>query len=230
MASSFLLELDTTAPGSPAVVIEAGATFTIDRDVDLAISTSDGDTTGYSMKIYGDVDDAFATSEYRAIEANAPWISFAATKSVRVSSGDGSKTIRIKIRDDVNNASSEATDAITLDTTAPQVTVTSGPTPNVISKQTGKRTSTFIWESDAAFEEYKIKVVSAGTDAHTAGTQIPTTAGSTNMSGTAGGYPATTGITSTIDGADLESASAGDGNKRVKVFVKDAAGNWSINS
>jgi len=230
MASSFLLELDTTAPGSPAVSINSGATFTIDDDVTLGISTSDGDTTGYSMKIYGDVDDSFATSEYRASEANAPWITFNGTKSVRLSATDGSKTVRVKIRDDVNNVSSEATDSITLDTTAPQVTVTSGPTPNTISKQTGKRTSTFDWQADAAFEAYKIKVVTNASDAHTAGTQIPTTAGSTNMSGSAGGYPATTPITSTIDGADLETASAGDGNKRVKVFVQDAAGNWSINS
>ena len=48
------------------------------------------------------------------------------------------------------------------------------------------------------------------------------------MSGEALNYPATTGITSVIDGRDLETASAGDGVKVVKVFVKDDAGNWSV--
>ena len=32
----------------------------------------------------------------------------------------------------------------------------------------------------------------------------------------------------TINGADLETASAGDGVKIVKVFVKNAAGTWSV--
>jgi hypothetical protein len=34
-------------------------------------------------------------------------------------------------------------------------------------------------------------------------------------------------ISCTINGADLETASSGDGAKIVKVFVKDASGNWS---
>jgi hypothetical protein len=32
----------------------------------------------------------------------------------------------------------------------------------------------------------------------------------------------------TIKGTDLETASAGDGAKTVKVFVQDLAGNWSV--
>jgi hypothetical protein len=43
-----------------------------------------------------------------------------------------------------------------------------------------------------------------------------------------GSFPATTGIDSMIDGRDLETASAGDGTKIVKVFVRDDANNWSI--
>ena len=61
-----------------------------------------------------------------------------------------------------------------------------------------------------------------------AGTLIPTTGGSINTSGNEGNYPATTNIQVTINGTDLESASTGDGVKIVKVFVKTAAGIWSV--
>jgi len=228
MATNFELTLDTTAPAGPSISIDGGATYTGDVDVVCSLDTSDGDDTGYQVKIYGDVDDSFATSEYRALEANAPWVSMAATKNVRLSSGDGSKTVKIKIRDTVWNVSSEATDSITLDTSIPVPTISAGPDLTRISKVTGKDVSAFSWQVDVGFEEYKIKVVPATNSLHSAGVQIPTTAGSTNMSGAAGSYPATTNINSTIDGADLETADAGDGAKIVKVFVKDIAGLWSV--
>lgn len=226
MPTNFLLTLDTTAPQGVTLSIDSGATYTIDRDVLAAIGSSDPDLTGYTVKIYGDVDDAAAPTQYRATEANAPWISLASPHAVRLSTGDGVKTVRIKLRDDVNNVSAEITDTITLDTSAPVPNVTAGPTPSKISKQTGKDISSFTWAPDVAIVAYKVKVVSAAGDAHTAGTQIPTTAGSTNMTG--GAVGAGSPITSTINGADLETASAGDGAKRVKVFVQDAAGNWSV--
>lgn len=228
MASSVTITLDTTVPGGVTVTAEGGAAQTTDLDIDLAIACSDGDTTGYSMKIYGNVDDAFDTANYRAAEANAPWISFSTTKSVRVSTGDGTKTIRVKVRDTVGNASTEATDTITLNTAVPVVTVTAGPTAAKISKVATFDSSQFTWQSDLGFDEYKVKVVASSSDAHTSGVQVPTTAGSGNVAGTATGYPAATGIVTTIKGADLETASAGDGAKIVKVFVKDATGAWSI--
>ena len=58
--------------------------------------------------------------------------------------------------------------------------------------------------------------------------RIPVTSGSTNTSGTEGGYKADTAINVTINGADLEAASSGDGVKIIKVFVKNAAGTWSV--
>lgn len=228
MATNFTVTLDTTGPGSPSVSIDGGAAFTGDVDVVLTIGTGDGDTTGYQVKIYGDVDDAFATGEYRALEANAPWVSYGTSKNVRLSAGDGSKTVKIKIRDDVFNESTEATDAITLDTSIPVPNITVGPDVTKISKVSGKRTVSFSHQADATFDEYKVKVVPATNSLHTAGTQIGTTNGSTNMSGSAGGYPATTNINSTIDGRDLEAADTGDGDKIIKVFVKDASGNWSV--
>lgn len=59
-------------------------------------------------------------------------------------------------------------------------------------------------------------------------TVIPTTSGSTNTSGSEGGYEADTNIQVTINGTDLETASSGDGVKIVKVFVRNAAGTWSV--
>jgi hypothetical protein len=230
MASYISLTLDTTAPGGVSVTVNGGDAATSDDDVTLTIATTDdgGSPTGYQMKVYGDVDDDEAQSEYRAAEGDAPWISFATSKSVKLSSGDGSKTVKVKVRDDVGNASSEATDSITLDTSVPVVTVTSGPSAAKISKVSSFDTVTFDWEADAGFDEYKVKVVATTGAAHSTGTQIPTTAGSSNVSGTAGDYPAETTITTTIKGADLETASAGDGAKVLKVFTKDENGFWSV--
>lgn len=228
MASYVEVILDTAGPGGVTVSLDSGAVYTTDVDVVAAIDTTDSDDTGYQVKIYGDVDDSHAPSEYRALEANAPWVSIAATKNVRLSSGDGSKTVRIKIRDTVQNVSSEATDAITLDTTLPTVTVQSGPDVPRISKVTGKDKMQFTWQSNQQYDEYKVKVVPATNSIHTAGTQVPTTQGSSNVGGTAGNYPATTNVTTEVDGEDVETASAGDGNKIVKVFVMDDAGNWSV--
>lgn len=88
--------------------------------------------------------------------------------------------------------------------------------------------SAFSFSANADFEEYKIKVVPSESSLENAGTQIPVTSGSTNTSGTEGGYKADTAINVTINGADLEAASSGDGVKIIKVFVKNAAGTWSV--
>ena len=69
-------------------------------------------------------------------------------------------------------------------------------------------------------------VVPSVSSEHTAGTQIPTTGGSTNMSGNTQ-TAASTAVNCTIYGADLETASSGDGTKIIKVFAKDLNGNWS---
>lgn len=229
MASYVEIQLDTTAPSGHSVSIAGGALYTTGRDVVLTLTSPDADTA--QVKIYGDVDDSFAPTEYRATEANAPWVTFAGTKNVRLSSGDGSKTVKIKVRDDVWNVSSEATDSITLDSTLPVVTVQSGPTPDKISKVSGKDVSTIVWQSDSQYDAYKVKLVPATTSLHSEGTEIPATGGSTNVSGSTANQPADTNVTTEIDGDDLETAAGGggnDGDKIVKVFVQDDAGNWSV--
>lgn len=229
MASHVTITLDTTAPSGHSVSIDGGALYATTRDVELTLFSPDADTT--QVKIYGDVDDAFAPTEYRALEADAPWVTFTTLKNVRLSTGDGSKTVRVKFRDDVWNVSLEATDSITLDTTVPVVTVQSGPTPAKISKVSGKSASVIIWQSGSQYDAYKVKLVPNSSSLHSEGTQIPTTAGSINVQGAVADRPADTNVSTTIEGADLETAAGGPGNdgaKVIKIFVQDDAGNWSV--
>ena len=219
MASYFNLTLDTTAPSGLTLQINDGALYATSTAVKLTIGVSDEQTTGYQMKIWG-IDGV-------AEEESASWETFATSKSVNLTSGDGLKTVHIKVRDDVGNESAEVTDDITLNTTVPVVTVT-GPDKSKISKIAGFNQSVINFTSDVEFDEYKVCVVPANSSEQDAGTLIPTTGGSINTSGNEGNYPATTNIQVTINGTDLESASTGDGVKIVKVFVKTAAGVWSV--
>ena len=226
MASYFNITLDTLAPSGSTFSINNADTYTTTSAVTAYFGTVDANTTGYQIKIWGAVDIA-ENADIQTLEVNSAWVAYSASAAVKLSAGDGSKTLYAKIRDDVYNETSELSDSITLDTTAPVVTITTAPDVSRISKVAGKREVTFTWQSDVQFDEYKIKVVATSGDLHTDGTTIAETY-STNMSGTSLNYPATTGIQSVIDGRDLETASAGDGAKVVKVFVKDDAGNWSV--
>jgi hypothetical protein len=231
MANFFNLTLDTTGPANVTVTLAGGAQYATDQLINASVSTADTPTTGYQMKVWGDLDITWAISNgllpngaSTSTEANALWITFATARQLRLSAGDGNKTIYCKVRDDVYNPSAQASDSITLDTTRPEVTIT-GPDVNRISKQSGKNISSFSFVVDSAYQAYKVKVVASTGAAHDTGVQIPTAGGSTNMSGAAG-----TGVTPvecTVTGADLETASSGDGSKIIKVFVQDAAGNWS---
>ena len=226
MASYFTVTLDTTAPAGVDISLAGGAATTGVQAITATIGTSDGDTTGYTMKVWGDVDTG-ANANIQATEGASSWITYSTSQAVTLSTGDGSKTVNVRIRDDVWNESASDSDSITLDTSAPTPSITSGPDVTRISKIAGKRTVTFQWQADVTFEEYKVKVVPATNSIHSAGTTLATTNGSTNVAGNAGGYPATTNITTTVDGRDLDVASSGDGSKIIKVFVRDATNNWS---
>ena len=219
MASFFNLILDTLAPAGLALQLNSGATYATSSTVTASISVSDADTTGYQMKIWG--------IKAAETETDASWETFAASKSIVLTNGDGLKTVHIKVRDDVGNETAAVTASITVNTAVPVVTIT-GPDKSRISKVTGFDTCAFSFTVDGAFEEYTVRVVPSASSLHDAGTEIPTTGGSTNTSGSAGGYKANTAINVTVKGADLEAASSGDGTKIVKVFVKNAAGTWSV--
>lgn len=218
MASYFNLTLDTIAPAGLSISINDDALYTTTAAVTLKTTVTDADTTGYQMKIWG-----IASAEN---EADASWETFVGEKSIVLTDGDGLKTVHVKVRDDVGNESAEATDDITLNTAVPAVTIT-GPDKTKISKVEGFNKAVISFTVDVAFVEYKVCVVPATNSAESAGTVIPTTGGSENTSGT-GTYAASTPISVTISGADLETASSGDGEKIVKVFAKSETGTWSV--
>jgi hypothetical protein len=224
--STVLLYLDTVGPAGITASINAGASTTVSRDVTLGITTSDPDPAGYTIKVWGNVDPA-ANANIQATEGASSWISWTTAQAVRLSTGEGTKTLNVKVRDTVNNESSSASDTIVLDTTTPVVT-TGTPDASRISEQPTKDTAAFTFQSTEAYEEFKVKVVPATNSPESAGTQIPTAAGSTGVSGSAGGYAANTNRTVTIKATDLKTASAGDGQKIVKVFVREASGTWSV--
>lgn len=170
------------------------------------------------MKVWG-IDGASS-------EDSASWETFASTKSIALSTGDGLKTVYVKVRDDVCNETAAISATITLDTSVPAVTII-GPDVSRISKTAPKNVATFSFTSDVAFTEYKIKVVPSKSSLHDAGTLIGTVNGSTNMNAT-GSFKASTAISCKIYGKDLEIASSGDGEKIIKVFVKNAHGTWSV--
>lgn len=221
MPGTFQLVLDTTGPGGVTIVLDAGnPAWSLDNVVSALVGTTDPDTTGYQVKFWGDVAGV-------PDEATATWQNFnAAGINVTLTAGDGAKTVYCRVRDDVWNTSAVANDTITVDTTAPVITISAGPDAAKISKVAGKDTSVVQWSSDSALQAYKVKVVPNTNSLENAGTVIPAAGGSTNVTG--GAVAAGTTITTSINGTDLESASAGDGTKIVKVFGQDLAGNWSV--
>lgn len=219
MASFFNLILDTLAPAGLALKLNNGATYATSNTVTASITLTDETKSGYQMKIWG--------VKSAASEADASWETFAASKSIVLTDGDGLKTVHIKVRDDVGNETAAVTASITVNTAVPVVTIT-GPDKGRISKVSGFDTCAFSFVSDVDFEAYVVKVVPSTSSLNTAGTQIPTTDGSSNTSGSTGGYKKNTAIDVTIKGADLATASSGDGTKIIKVFVKNAAGTWSV--
>ena len=214
MASYFNLTLDTLAPTISAFTINNGASVTTSTTVTLNITSADA----AAMKIWG--------INGVATEAAASWETFASSKSVALTSGDGSKTVYIKVRDSVYNESSASSATITLSTAIPTSTIT-GPDVSVISEQSGKNVATFSFQSSMALKAWKVKLVPANNSTEDAGTQIGTTNGSTNMTGTT--LAANTSKQCTINGSDLSVAAGGaDGTYIIKVFGQASANNlWS---
>nr|DAM33884.1 MAG TPA: hypothetical protein [Caudoviricetes sp.] len=218
MASYFNLTLDTLAPQGLTIKLNNGSQYTTNKTVQLAVNVTDESADGYQMKVWG--------INGVANESDATWETLANIKNVTLSTGDGLKTVYVKVRDDVYNETAAASTTITLDTSVPSVTII-GPDVSKISKTSPKDVATFSFTSNTAFTEYKIKVVPSNSSLHDAGVQIGTANGSTNMSAT-GTFKASTAISCKVYGKDLEAASSGDGEKIIKVFVKNTVGTWSV--
>lgn len=220
MASFFNLILDTTSPQSLSLKINNGAQYTTTTEVNLSIAVADEVTTNYQMKIWG-----IASAED---EGSASWETFTTSKTVELSTGDGQKTVYIKVRDDVYNETSAVSAQIILNTVVPTVTIV-GPDVAKISKVSGKNASSFTFTSNVTIIAWKVLVVKSTDALHNAGTnvQIPDSGGSENMQGSTT-TTAGDSVSCTIYGEDLETASSGDGTKIVKVFVQNEAGTWSV--
>ena len=190
MASYFNLTLDTLAPQGLTIKLNNGSQYTTSKAVQLAINVTDESADGYQMKVWG-IDGI-------AKESDAVWETLANVKDITLPTGDGLKTVYVKVRDDVYNETAVTSTSITLDTSVPAVTII-GPDVSRISKTSPKDVATFSFTSDVAFTEYKIKVVPSKSSLHDAGTLIGTANGSTNMTAT-GTFKASTAISCKIYG------------------------------
>lgn len=93
MASYFNLTLDTTGAVSPSISIESGATYATQQLVNCTISTSDSITTGYEMKIWGNVDESYNTN-IKATDTNTTQIVDTHTESKNMTSDTQYRTLK----------------------------------------------------------------------------------------------------------------------------------------
>ena len=234
MASFFTIILDTIAPATTAIKIDGGSSYVSDpeRLCTVSITTGDAATTGYQMKIWGNVDVSYNTN-IAATETDAKWISYEESKQIKLSTTDGVKHIYCKLRDDVGNESSVVSAQTILDTQVHTVTIGSQSVQK-ISAVAGYDTVTFtFYVSDTnpdttSFIEYKVCCVASESVPAEEAVAIGTTGGSVNMSGT-GIFPFDEPISCTLKTADLvaTAAGAGDGSKIIKVYAKAQDNSWS---
>lgn len=220
---------------------EATITVKVDDVEESNVTISNGQVTFTNG---APADEAVITVDYTKtvlLEADAAWEAYSAsfTKPIdrAATLAAGTATVYAKIRDDVHNTSTAASDTATIDVTAPIVTIQSitlgdGSYTTVpqykISNETGRDTVTVIFQSDEAFVAWKAVKVSDGGDAAGASTNvaIPETHGSTTHAESVS-IAANTNTTCVIKGDDLAAAVTDDGAYTIKIFVQDASGNWS---
>ena len=237
MSSYINLTLDTIAPSGLSVLLNSGASHTAVTAVKLNVTCGDADTTGYQMKIWG-------TAE-APTESDASWETFVSEKTITLPTGDGTKTVYIKIRDDVWNESVAVSDTIILRTVVPVVDL-SNVTLSRLSEKEGKNITTFraaIGGDINAVNELRLAIVeninatvndetnkflvfSAGETAN--GSKVKDYEQKiidiNDCSVIIGDY-----VYFTLTSADILALSPGDGVKIIKVFAKDSeTGSWSV--
>lgn len=225
--------LDTTKPANPTITIAGGQAFATAQLVNIALNTDDTDKTGYEMLIWGDVDPAYDT-KVQATEGASQWQAYQANPQIKLKAitnvnGDPeTKTINIRIRDDVRNPSDVVFDTISLDTSIPTVLIVQGLDVTKISRQAQKDTASFQFSCNQSYVAFKVKLVGGTGATESQGTPIPTAGGSTGVTGS-GTFTSATVNTVTLKTADLETAGANiNGANIIKVFVQEQAGTWSV--
>ena len=122
----YIITLSSGSGPSGSITINSGAAYTKSTAVTLNLSATDNiGVTGYYLSTSSTKPSATATG-WTSVTSTA---SYSANVSYTLSSGDGSKTIYAWYKDSAGNVSATASDSITLDTTAPAITITS-PTSN----------------------------------------------------------------------------------------------------
>ena len=113
---------DTTAPTNTSITINSGASYTNSTAVTLTLSATDSvGVTGYYLSTSSSTPVASA-SGWNSVTSTT---SYSGSASYPLTSGDEQKTVYVWYKDAAGNVSSSASDSITLDTTAPIVTITS---------------------------------------------------------------------------------------------------------
>ena len=234
MANYVNITLDTIGPSGVSVLINGDSDKATSSAVSLAIGCSDADTSGYQMKIWGTAD---APSE-----AEAAWETYQAAKNVTLPSGDGLKTVYVKVRDDVWNESAAASDTINLYEKLPSITGLS-VNKSKISFAEGQNVSIGSFYVDEDVDAVKIMLVQSINDSYDAATNIaiPCTNGS-KIETDDGDLACVDGVLISQEkvgsakglgfvlyAQDISTVAPGDGVKIVKVFVRSAGtGSWSV--
>ena len=188
---------DTTAP-SGSVSINSGASYTNSTTVTLTLSATDSvGVVGYYVSTSSSTPVASASGWNSATSTT----SYSGSVSYTLASGDGSKTIYVWYKDFGGNVSSSASDSITLDTTAPIVTITS-PTSDPYTSTS----STVSLEGSSSDTTSGVKEVTWSSDKGSSGT-----ASGTNY-------------------WSISSVSLSTGDNKITVTAKDNAGNTSTDT
>lgn len=124
--------VDTTSPSSNSISINSGATYSTSTGVTLTFSS-----TGASQMMISE-DSGFS---------GASWETYSTSKSFTLSTGEGTKTVYAKFKDESGNTSSSVSDSIVLDTINP--TLGSFVTPRDYTKDDNKPTLTFKKATDS---------------------------------------------------------------------------------
>lgn len=226
MASSFKLTLDTTAPVFASVDLNSGLPVTGTQLVSL-VATIEEELAlikGFQYKIWGDLDPE-ANEHFQTTEEESDWVNWpteedSLIKELTLLTGDGSKTVFFKVRDDVWNESATEELSVELDTTVPVITITSGPSVPKISEVATKDTATFTFKSNEAIVDWEVRVVPSEGSNHEAGSVLIPEGG--------GAVEAETNQEVSITGTELQTSVGGDGKYIVKVFGRNENGLWSL--
>jgi hypothetical protein len=106
---------DTTAPSSPSVSIDSGASSTTSTSVTLALSATDNvGVTGYYASETSTTPSASATG-WTSVTSTT---SYSANVSFTLSTGSGTKTVYVWFRDAAGNTSTSSNSSITLQTSS----------------------------------------------------------------------------------------------------------------